>query len=173
MPSKTEYWKRKAKGLCTMCGHPRDIPTNTCVCSKCRDRQYKIINRWHSERGEKQTLYKRNQMREWYKNNRTKWRLIDNRRRSKELGAAGSATVEQMQGRIDYYGGLCYICQSAPYEAIDHVIPLAKNGTNWPANLRPICRKHNAMKHTMTLQEFYEYAPDEFAKTLHNLGDYL
>jgi 5-methylcytosine-specific restriction endonuclease McrA len=67
------------------------------------------------------------------------------RRRATEMNAAGAATKEQVQARIDYYGGRCWICD-APYQAIDHVIPLSKGGTDYPANLRPICTSCNSRK---------------------------
>ena len=67
------------------------------------------------------------------------------RRYALQKGAAGQATAEQRAMRRDYYGGRCYIC-GAPAEAMDHVIPLARGGSNWPANLRPICGSCNSMK---------------------------
>jgi 5-methylcytosine-specific restriction endonuclease McrA len=33
-----------------------------------------------------------------------------------------------------------------PYEVIDHVIPVSKGGTGWPANLRPACGRCNLAK---------------------------
>lgn len=65
--------------------------------------------------------------------------------RARKRGAAGIATAKKVQWRIEMWGGLCYLCGS-PYEALDHVIPLALGGTNWPANLRPICNSCNAEK---------------------------
>lgn len=38
------------------------------------------------------------------------------------------------------YGRTCYVCQEAPYEEIDHVIPWAEGGTDELDNLRPICQ---------------------------------
>ena len=72
-------------------------------------------------------------------------RAVRANRRARENGAAGQASIEQMTARWDYYGGLCYIC-GMPAEATDHVIPLAKGGSNWPANLRPICKRCNSVK---------------------------
>lgn len=68
------------------------------------------------------------------------------RRRAAEAGALGSHTREQLAARVAFYGGLCWVC-AAPYEAIDHIIPLTKGGTEWPANLRPICGSCNSRKH--------------------------
>jgi len=83
--------------------------------------------------------------RKWAKANRDKKRIHEFTRRAREAGAGGKATPEQVKARIDFCGGLCWICQ-APYQDVDHTIPLAKGGTNWPANLRAICKPCNSKK---------------------------
>lgn len=67
-------------------------------------------------------------------------------RRPREARAKGYATREQVQARVDFYGGLCRICRTAPYEAMDHVKPIAWGGSKWPANLRPACTSCNSRK---------------------------
>lgn len=76
------------------------------------------------------------------------------RRRSLEVGAPGHATAEQIQARIDFYGGLCAYCRKRPFEHLDHVIPLSRGGSNWPANLRPACRWCNISKRDRKLSEW-------------------
>lgn len=61
------------------------------------------------------------------------------------------------------FGFRCYVC-GGPWEQDDHVIPLSRGGTNWPANLRPICKLHNLMKGRKTLSEFFLRHP-ELAET--------
>lgn len=73
--------------------------------------------------------------------------LKEARRRAHKAGAKGQCSAQQLQARIDFYGGKCWFAECGKeYEAIDHVIPLSGGGTNWPANLRPICTKHNSIK---------------------------
>lgn len=72
-------------------------------------------------------------------------RASDAARRAREKGAPGVATTEQIAARWDYYGGKCWMCGAAATE-IDHVKPLAKGGSHWPANLRPACRSCNSKK---------------------------
>lgn len=85
----------------------------------------------------------------WQTRNRERHLLIrrakEARRRAHKANAAGSATVKQVAARIAYYGGLCWMCK-APWEHIDHVIPLARGGSNWPSNLRPACQRCNCSK---------------------------
>jgi 5-methylcytosine-specific restriction endonuclease McrA len=68
-------------------------------------------------------------------------------RRRARLAAAPtvSFTTEQLQLRIAYFGGRCWIC-SAPYQAVDHVKPLFAGGWHLLANLRPICTPCNSRK---------------------------
>lgn len=54
-------------------------------------------------------------------------------------------TSEQVAERVAMWDGCCWVC-SAPYEAIDHVKPLAKGGPHMLANLRPICVACNTRK---------------------------
>lgn len=87
--------------------------------------------------------------REWRKNNpertRAQIRAQNSARYARIKGAPGHATAEDIQARWDYYGGKCWICGDAATDT-DHVKPLAKGGSNWPANLRPACRRCNRSK---------------------------
>lgn len=89
----------------------------------------------------------------WARENRARVSLYTQERRAREAGASGTTSPAQLQARIDYYGGCCYICRD-PFTAIDHVIPLKLKGTNWPANLRPICKACNSAKGAKPLAAF-------------------
>jgi 5-methylcytosine-specific restriction endonuclease McrA len=54
-------------------------------------------------------------------------------------------TTDQLAAKVAYWGFRCWIC-SGPFEAIDHVKPLAKQGPHMLANLRPICTACNTRK---------------------------
>lgn len=51
-------------------------------------------------------------------------------------GAVGYASPMQIKARIEVWGEKCWIC-GAPYEEIDHVLPIGLGGPNWPSNIRP------------------------------------
>ena len=78
---------------------------------------------------------------------RARRRLVSLRRNAILHSARGEAyvTPAMIAGRWAMWGGRCYIC-GAPATATDHVIPLARGGTHWPANLRPICTRCNSSK---------------------------
>lgn len=84
-------------------------------------------------------------LRQWAQDNPHRIAEYRHRRSAHKAAAEGYATAEKIQARIDFYGGRCWVC-AAPWEQIDHVKPLAKHGSGWPANLRPICKSCNASK---------------------------
>lgn len=83
--------------------------------------------------------------RAWNRENRHRKRANAARRRALKAGAAGDATLEQILARVAYYGGRCWMCGD-DYSHVDHVKPLSKGGSNWPANLRPACKPCNLRK---------------------------
>lgn len=68
------------------------------------------------------------------------------RRQRRLAEAPGEATPTQVAARVEFYGGRCWICREQPSDCLDHVKPIAKGGSKWPANLRPACRSCNSKK---------------------------
>lgn len=50
-----------------------------------------------------------------------------------------------LAARWAMWGGKCWMCGTFA-TATDHVKPLCKGGSNWPANLRPACKPCNSRK---------------------------
>lgn len=69
-----------------------------------------------------------------------KWRA----NRAKASGA-DYTTAEHIKSRWAMFGGMCWIC-GVPAKHTDHVKPLDKGGSHYPANLRPICPSCNSRK---------------------------
>jgi len=108
--------------------------------------------RWRNNNVEKCREYARARRKTHPHEQRIYTRLARARRR----GASGSCTKAKLTERIAFYGDSCAYCGSK-YEHIDHVIPVARGGTNWPANLRPSCRSCNLEKSDKTLAEWQDY----------------
>jgi 5-methylcytosine-specific restriction endonuclease McrA len=84
-------------------------------------------------------------------------RELEQRRHALKTGAPGEFTKEQWLQRKSLWGGKCWLnlngCASVA-GSIDHVIPLSKGGTNWPANLRPACRSCNSKKNAQDWRKY-------------------
>jgi len=90
----------------------------------------------------------------------------------------GTVTIVQLLGRLEYFGWRCRWCGCSledDFEVevmrsvwgdklfvdtcvnqmeIDHVIPVSRGGTNWPANLVPSCIACNLRKNRRDWREF-------------------
>ena len=89
----------------------------------------------------------RERFRNWAKRNADKLREKSNRRRAREAGASGwnYTTSNHIRMRWEMFGNKCWICGDKASQT-DHVKPLDKGGSHYPANLRPICPPCNYRK---------------------------
>lgn len=81
--------------------------------------------------------------------NREKVRIWNGVRHRRVRAAAGGCTKQQWLWRVEFHGWRCLYC-AAPLISttltMDHRIPIARGGSNWPANLVPACRSCNSRK---------------------------
>lgn len=97
--------------------------------------------------------------RRWWSENPEKASAIalarQNKRRAALFGAAGSCSSEQFDQRRAMFGDVCSYCGAVDHAGhMDHVIPLARGGSNWPANLRWACGRCNRSKADKLLSEW-------------------
>jgi len=97
-------------------------------------------NRWDANKEHEKRLNK-----QWRTNNPHKVIGYSAKRRARIGSATGVFTREQLQARVDLFGGCCAYC-GKPATSIDHAIALARGGSNWSANLRPACKSCNSSK---------------------------
>lgn len=114
------------------------------------NRRYKKKNRsqlrdYERERYRRDPEYYRTAMRRWRANNPEACYVQDVKKRTRRSQAKGTATEKQVRDRMAYWGFRCWACAGV-MESVDHVIPLSRGGTNWPANLRPCCLSCNSSK---------------------------
>lgn len=86
----------------------------------------------------------------WERRHPAAARAKNHRRIARRRKAAGSFTVEQLRARFAFFGDRCVYCGTAERLTIDHAIPLARGGTNWPANIVPACLSCNSAKGART-----------------------
>jgi 5-methylcytosine-specific restriction endonuclease McrA len=87
----------------------------------------------------------------WKQNNPGRIRILNFNRKASKLEALGISSDSQILNRIEVFGSRCWVCgndwvSGRNRNAIDHVKPLNSGGSNWPANLRPICKSCNSRK---------------------------
>ncbi len=102
--------------------------------------------RYREEHREEKRQYER----AYYALKPHKERAKKHRRRSRVRNAEGSFTAEQFNQLCQQYGGVCLRCHKKKKLTPDHVIPLAKGGTNWIENIQPLCARCNSIKGTRT-----------------------
>jgi 5-methylcytosine-specific restriction endonuclease McrA len=103
--------------------------------------------KWRAEHREEHKA----RARRTYQRNALVHRAKSARRRKRVAGAAGHHTIEQWMARVAYYGWRCRWCRKELTLAtltMDHVIPIAKGGTDWASNLVPACGSCNSRKYT-------------------------
>lgn len=72
-------------------------------------------------------------------------RAVTANARAKAAGRDGYVSVRLLRRRMELFGRRCAYCRG-PYEHVDHVVPLAAGGDNYPDNLVPACSACNLSK---------------------------
>jgi len=84
--------------------------------------------------------------------------LLQNRR-ARKIAAGGTYTVADIQAQYTTQNGCCFYCGVpllGTYD-MDHRVPLARGGTNWPENMVCACGSCNNRKYTKTDVEFIAF----------------
>lgn len=68
-------------------------------------------------------------------------------RRSARAKASGSFTAAEWRALCDWFGNVCVKCGATGKLSPDHVLPLAKGGSNMIFNIQPLCWPCNHRKH--------------------------
>lgn len=82
-------------------------------------------------------------------------RVVVRRRRARMAGG-GNHTVEDIQELLARQGYECKVCGidiSRKYH-VDHVVPIARGGSNWPSNLQILCPPCNHSKSAACMEEW-------------------
>lgn len=74
---------------------------------------------------------------------------------ARSVGAEGSFTEQEWLDLIAKYKYRCVRCKKKVPLTIDHVVPLSKGGSNYIANIQPLCAECNGYK----MQRTKDYRP--------------
>ena len=86
--------------------------------------------------------------------NPDKKRYLENRRRARKSGNGGSHTITERRDKFALLGNACVYCGSSGAMTVDHIVPLARGGTDDIGNIVPACRSCNSKKNARTAVEF-------------------
>lgn len=78
------------------------------------------------------------------------WRRV---RKARIRGAAETHTQEEWDALLEYLEGRCAYCFE-PATTLDHIVPIARGGTNAIENIVPACQSCNSSKSDNTLDEW-------------------
>jgi len=117
---------------------------------KYRERTLALVRKYHQLHAES----RRAASAEWQKKNPDRHAFISANRRARELKAPGSHTYGEWRAMVELFDSCCAYCGLRGPLTRDHVIPLARGGSNSIDNIVPSCRKCNARKNVVTRDEF-------------------
>jgi 5-methylcytosine-specific restriction endonuclease McrA len=86
-----------------------------------------------------------------------RYRAHTRNRRAKIKNIEGTHSAIDIIAIGDAQGWQCNACQcdlKISGHHVDHIVPIAKGGTNWPANLQLLCRSCNVRKHSKDYDVF-------------------
>lgn len=139
-----------------------------CRCEECRAARAYFMNKLYAQEPKRFRAYTNAYVRT--ERGRQSRRKVSLTRRARQANAAGVASIDQITARWDYYGGRCWVC-GVVAAALDHVIPISRNGSNWPANLRPICKSCNSSKSNRPPIHFLSIREKRISQIQHVLVD--
>lgn len=122
-----------------------------------RNREY------HKRKPEMKTRYRKINREAW----RMKHRVWEHNRRARVRNAEGSFTVQEWLDVCAKHDNRCAHCGLQVELTQDHIIPLARGGTNWISNIQPLCRICNSRKHAKMPDEIPAAGGDSFVAETH------
>jgi 5-methylcytosine-specific restriction endonuclease McrA len=119
---------------------------------KVRASQKASFARWYAANRD----YDRERHAEWRRKNPEKASVKGQRQRARQRNAEGHFSAEDVSRITAAQGGKCACCRMRRKLTLDHIIPLAKGGSNWPANLQMLCKSCNSAKGARDQIEFMQ-----------------
>lgn len=76
------------------------------------------------------------------------WEKFSHIRRAREVGAEGKFTKAEVKALFERQRGKCAYCSKSIRDGyhVDHIVPLARGGSNWITNISLACAKCNTSK---------------------------
>ncbi|MCK5643341.1 MAG: HNH endonuclease [Gammaproteobacteria bacterium] len=107
---------------------------------------------------EKLRAYGREHSKKRYQQNKHLWLEYCRTRRARVRANGEALTLAAWRRRLNQIGEKCIYC-GAPYESIDHIIPVSKSGSDATENLVPSCLTCNLSKYNLNVLEWFARQP--------------
>lgn len=132
-----------------------------------REKMGELVRRWRKAHPEKTAKAARR----WRQSHPEEVSAHKRLRRARIAGGGGSHTEAQWQALKSYYMDQCLCCGDVPDKLTrDHVVPIARGGSDDISNIQPLCFRCNRRKHAKTIDyriDIYLKGPNGKAKTTH------
>lgn len=145
----------------------RDHPEQVRERSRRMSREYPEQIRGYKKRwrdANKETI------RRWRENNAAKVQAYFSRRRAREK-VGQSYTAGEWRALCDWFENVCVRCGASGPMSPDHVVPLAKDGSNLIFNIQPLCRPCNRQKHVAVVDYRDRERLNAFLDTIDDIKD--
>ena len=149
-------------------GHLSKRQTSNRTCVKCarnahrkwvaprREDERLRYQKWRSENLELARAGSRKVAARWVKENRERHAANCRTRKARKRNAEGRHTDKDIKRILKlqrHKCAWCKICIRVEYH-VDHIMPLARGGSNWPSNIQCLCPTCNLSKHARDPIEF-------------------
>ncbi len=141
---------RYLRSQCKACEQPAVRAAIAQWVEKNRSRVNAWRRNWAAETGKPAEHY-----RKWRTAHRAEYNAMKRVRRRR---AHGSLTLVQWVGVVAAYAGRCAYC-AAPWEHLDHVVPISRGGRHELGNVVPACAACNLRKNKRTPAEWLGPTP--------------
>jgi len=114
----------------------------------CRERGYGSNAEYWKDYNDRTRDYHSLRTKIWVEENPDKKRNIDRLRKSRIKGAEGTHNADDISTILDRQSYICVYCNSDLLNGyhVDHIMPIALGGSNWPDNLQCLCPTCNMRK---------------------------
>lgn len=163
--SRTDFYKENSKDgrqrLCKVCSRARASAYvrnhRKEINAKCREKYHTDSKYREGLKASKQKWEKKNRekinitTRAWHIRNPHKSSEYHTRYRTRKAQNGGNHTAIEFGVLCKKYGNECLACGIGGKLTVDHVVPIAKGGTNDISNIQPLCMSCNASKQDKTI----------------------
>jgi 5-methylcytosine-specific restriction endonuclease McrA len=121
-----------------------------------REERIKQTRQWREQNPERYRANNANRYPKYYTEHREEYRAWVRNRRARQRQAPGKHTPADIEHLYDQQQGKCAYCQCSLQNGyhVDHIVPLARGGSNDPSNLALACASCNKSKGDRLLSEW-------------------